>query len=614
MRDHPHLFFTGDKLAAIRAKTEHPRYIRDWEAAKAAADGSLRRPVTPDVEPTAVASTAAQRAGTCAFAYRIMDEEQYAAHARELIEVALDAGDWTGNYIEGAPLQFHLRTAALCSSLGLAYDLLADDMSRDERRRFLEVCREKAIRPFLEDTKLTDNPYLYGIRAMNWLSVLCWGAGCLLLALDGDEADLSLEIEIARAHLLRFVEWYDDAGAALEHGGYWRGGMGRALEFLVAMRENGWPKIFHRFDLKLRRTAYPILCGCVGGVNVSNFGDDRYGPLAACEAALILAAEFQDCRLQWWAEQMPAGGVMALVCGDTELPSTPPDDLPTCTVFHGCGYAVLRDSMTDPDAKFLGLKAGRARGLIYDGPHCQFDLSSIVLDAFGATLIADPGYGHDWTSGRSVCDPAHHSNSTPPHNTLLVDGAGQLETHSPIAHLQDLSPTDEIDYVVSRIECGYGPKVRRFDRHAYMIGKSFYVLIDDVELTEPATLTWNFHAKQEAQIECGAPARIANEGAQVTFVPFGDLALKCSTFDDHVLPRLQWHSAQTAMAARVGWVLWIERAGGEAAPPAGQFTEAGALVEHDGQTWSLPVVQRRTSYRSALTLAPDFSREAERLV
>lgn len=611
---HPHLFFTSDDLEAIRAKTRHLRYSRDWEALKAAADESLEQPIDPELEPTAVASHAARRAGTSAFAYRMTDEAGYGAHARELIEVALEAGDWTGNYIPGAELQFHLRTAALCSDLAMAYDLLAEEMCRDERRHFLEVCRQKAIQPFLADTRLTTNMYLYGVRTMNWLSTLCSGAGCLLLALDGDEADLSLELEVARAHMLRFVEWYDESGASLEHGGYWVGGMGRTLQFLVALRENGWPKIFDRFDLKLRRTAYPILYGCIGGLNVSNFGDDQYGPLGAREAALILASEFQDGRLQWWAEQMPSRGAMALICGDPNLPATPPDGLPTCAVFDGCGMAVLRDSMTDPDAKFLGLKAGRARAPIYDGPHCQFDLNSVVLDAFGAALIADPGYGHNWISGPLVTDPDHHSNSTPPHNTLLVDGAGQLYEHCPIAHLQDLSPTDEIDYVVSRIECGYGPKVKRFDRHVYMIDKSFYVLIDDVQLAEPGTLTWNFHAREEARIECGDGARIVNAGAQVTIIPFGDLELECGTFDDHVLPRLQWEGAVKVAEARVGWLLWPERAGEGAEPPTASLTDEGALVTSHGREWSLPVVQRRASYRSALRLAPGLEEEAERLL
>ena len=610
-QNHPHLFFTSDQLEGIRAKTIHLRYSGDWETLKTAADESLNQPVDPELDSTAVASHAAQRAGISAFVCRITNDGPYAAHARELIEVALAAGDWTSNYIKGAELQFHLRTAALCADLALAYDLLADEMSRDERRRFLEVCREKAIKPFLEDTKMDANPYLRGVRTMNWLATLCGGAGCLLLALDGDEADLSLEVEIARAHLLRFVEWYDDAGASLEHGGYWVGGMRRTLQFLVALRENGWPSIFHRFDLKLRRTAYPILYGCVGGKNVSNFGDDNYGFLDGRGAALILASEFQDGRLQWWAGDMPPGGVMAVVCGDTELPETPPDDLPTCAVFDGCGYAVLRDSMTDPNARFLGLKAGRARGLIYDGPHCQFDLNSIVLDAFGACLLADPGYGHNWVSGPSVTDPDHHSNSTPPHNTLLVDGKGQLNEHSPIAHLQDLSPSDDIDYVVSRIECGYGPKVKRFDRHAYLIEKSFYVLIDDVELSEPGTLTWNFHATKEAEIVCGDPVRITNEGAQLTLVSFGELGLESGAHDDHVLPRVQWESTQEVAGARVGWLLWVERAGGEAAPPSGAFVGERALIQSGGKEWALPIVTRRASYRSALTLAPDFEREAE---
>ena len=39
---HPHLFFTADKLPAIRAKTKHPRFRGDWEALLAQAEKDLR--------------------------------------------------------------------------------------------------------------------------------------------------------------------------------------------------------------------------------------------------------------------------------------------------------------------------------------------------------------------------------------------------------------------------------------------------------------------------------------------------------------------------------------------------------------------------------------------
>jgi len=421
---HPHLYCDTHGLTDVRQKTKHPRYARDWDAVRSAAEKDLEGPPIADGWPARVLPPASARAGRCAFAYRITEDSRFADRAREVMDAVLGADGWTGEFIPGQRVPFHLSTAAVCQGLALAYDLMAEDMSADERRRFVNVCIEKAIRPFLNDCKGEANPHLSGKRTMNWLAVLASGAGNLMLAMDGDGVDLALEIEIARAHVLRFIEWYDDAGAAIEHGGYWAYGMGNAVKLLAALRANGWPGIFRQSAKKLERTAYPIMCTCIRDKNAANFCDDRYGPLggAARDTALILAAEFRDQRLQWWAEQIQAGGPLSLIFGDPDLPAASPDDLPTSAVFHGCGIAVLRSSMTDPDALFLALKAGRTRTRISDDPHCQFDLNAIVLDAFGTTLLADPGYGHNWEHPtHSTTDPAHPYNGTPPHNTLLVN-------------------------------------------------------------------------------------------------------------------------------------------------------------------------------------------------
>ena len=626
---HPRLFFSQDDLPSIREKTDHPRYRADWAALHQQAQEALAGPPIADVDPAHthdayehsyyrcnVIAKAAVKAGTCGVAYRITGEARFAERAREMMQAVLET-DRERWLVAPHPL-FDLPTAAICHGLAIAYDMMADDMSHTERRHFVAVCREKAVAPFLtmcsqlgDNGKRPLNPGLYGARTWNYVPALCSGAGCLLLALHGDGADLSREIEIARAHLLRFIEWYDDAGCAIEHTVYWAAAMRQTLTFLVALRANGWPKIFQQRSRKLERTAYAPLYMCIGGKNVANFCDSHYGPLRARANALILAAAYRDPRLQWWAEHMPPGDLLSLVCGDTDLASSPPHDLPTCMAFDACGIAVLRSSMTDPDTLFLGLKAGRARGKICDDPHCQFDLNSVVLDAYGATLLADPGYGHNWFHGPSTIDPAHPTNSTPAHNTLLVNGAGQLYEHSPIAHFQDLSPRHDVDCIVSRLEQGYGPHVRRFDRHAFMINRAFYVLLDDIELSAPASLTWNFHAPKSAHIQSGETTRISNQGAQLDLIPFGDLALRSDTRDDHVLPRIQWDTAESVSEARAGWLLWAQCAGQDTPPPDAQLREHSIVVRYEAGEWVLPIIRRRTPYRSPLNIVPDLAERSE---
>jgi len=607
---HPHLYFGPGHIEGLRSKTRHPFFRRDWLAIRHGAEQSLQGSLIAEGWPSKVLPAAASSAARCAFVHRLTGEPQFGERARQICHALLAADGWTGNYLEGVhheEMQFHLAAAELCRNLALAYDMLAEEMTSAERMRFIRVCREKALEPFLSER--STNAFLYGLRTMNWIAVLAAGAGCLFVALDGDGVDFSKEIDIARAHILRFIEWYDDDGSAVEHGGYWAYGMGNALHLLRALRENGWPRIMQQDSHKLERTAYPILYGCIGGKNVTNFCDDRYGRLEAVarDAALVLAAEFQDGYLQWWAHQLSDAGVLGFVSGDPELEPSPPDELPTCMVFQRTGMGIMRASMTDPDTLYLAIKAGRARGKIFDDPHCQFDLNSVVLDAFGENLLADPGYGHNWTAeaqGKEfrVTDPNHHSNSTPPHNTLLVDGRGQEERFSPIAFLDDFSPSDEIDYVVSRIEQGYGPQLRRFDRHVYFVDKRFFALVDDVELISPGELTWNFHGPKESEISVNDVATIRNGGVRLRIIPVGRLKLSCSRRDDHVLPRLQWDTVAPVRQTLIAWLLLPDRLDDEIGTPSAHLGEDVLLLSDEKGEWHLPIVRRRVPLRTSMTL------------
>lgn len=602
-RQHPHLYFSPDDLPTLRQKTTHPAYAADWEAIRRSAEAALSGPAMPAGKGDEAVSRAAGAAAHCALVYRITGDAAFGRRARELTDAILAADGWTGNWVgKKDSIQFHLRSAFICQNLALAYDMLAPDMTADQKKHFADVCWEKALRQFIADCKDPRNSYLNGKRTTNWLAVLSAGAGTLFIALDGDGRDFSAEIEIARAHTLRFIEWADDDGSALEHGGYWNYGMGNALHHLAALERNGWPKIMHQASQKLERSAYPIMYGCIGGKNVTNFGDDSYGPLkGARDNALFLAATFQDSTIQWFADQLPAAGPLGFITADPQLPATPPDALPTCMSFPRIGVAIFRDSMTDPDARFLALKAGRGEGSIYAAPHCQFDLNSIVLDAFGTTLLADPGYGHDWLGPISTTDPAHPYNSTPPHNTLLVDGKGQLEEFDPLAHLSDLSPSADIDYVVSRLEQGYGPQLTRFDRHVYFVDKKYFVIVDDIELASPATLTWNFHALKDAVL-AASPATITHGEAQLQLLPYSPTALTCSVQKDHVLPRLEWQTAAAVTSARVAFLLIPQRVASPLKAP-GVTMNADSLDLNDGQRqYHLPIVGHRSPLNSSMTI------------
>lgn len=625
---HPHLYFDTDGLEKVKAKLTHPRFQKDWDSVRFRATHLLDTPpFDRTLDKYEAPCYAAHQAALCAFVFRMTGEQRFAKRALAAFDALLEVPVWSGNPVD---CQFGLREGAMALHLGEAYDLLAEEMPGAARKTFIDACLERLLKVFVANCKNGQNHYLGGERTMNHLALHASGASCLAIALDGDAGDLAKEIEIARAHLLRFIEWYDDAGASLEIDGYWSYANEHVIRAMYALRNNGWPKFMHQRARKLERYFYPVLCMSIGGKFVTNFADSHYGHdlsgaregaqikkrvreryldesadprhafyrMRTC--ALALASAFQDGRIQWFAEQLPRGDQFGIIAGDPDLKPTPPDDLPTTVCYHNSGIGVIRSSMTDPDTLLLGLKAGRARGKVYDDPHSQFDLNSVVLEAFGEPLLADPGYHHVWHSKMNTTDPDHISNSTPPHNTILVGGKGQTVEDSPLAHLQDLSPNEDVDYLVSRIERAYGPRVRRYDRHAYCIGKQFFVLVDDVLLREAEVLTWNFHAAEEAKLTAAAPpkaCRVERGNAALALVPFG-LELTCKTADDHLLPRFQFDTPEPVLFARAGWLLLPHRKGDDVPDIEAKFAEGGVVVFVGEESWELPVVVRRSSFRS----------------
>ncbi|PCJ61802.1 MAG: hypothetical protein COA79_05760 [Planctomycetota bacterium] len=630
-KQHPHLYFTKTDLPKLKSKAKHSTFEKDYDAIIARANDNLIPTLDIKVDEHAILNQPLCRAETCAFAWQLTKDKRYLNKAKDTLLQVLKLPEYKNNKNDNT---FSLGISAFASHCARTFDWIAEELSDEEISLFITKLKDEIVDLFMDECQ-AKNKYLYGNRTMNHLSVYCGPMAELLVVMDKHDIDLSNEIEIVRAHLLRYIEWYDDAGVCLETNGYWAYGMGNAIKGLLAFKMNGWPNIFHQKAKKLDRMCYPHFYFHIEDKTVANFNDCPYGVSGqiltrhfsrthkdereysipeGCDArfvhsniktlALIFAAEFQDKKIQWWASQFKYSDSAGFIFGDPNLESEPPVDLPTSAVFHSAGIMTLRDSLIDPNAKLLGMKAGRARGKVFDDPHCQFDLNSVVLDAFGTTLLADPGYLHDWSTGLRLDDPDHISYSTKAHNTILIDGQGQLTADSPIAHFQQLSPSEDIDYVVSRLERGYGNQLIKFDRHAYMVDKDFYVIIDEIELQSQNRITWNFHGLKDAIYKHEGQFSISHNGTRLVLLPFGECSLSCQYLTDHFLPRLQFDTTENKKTVTVGWLLLIEKDGNDISSFKANLNSSKATIEDikTNKKWDLPIVSRKASIESDIMI------------
>jgi Heparinase II/III-like protein len=219
-----------------------------------------------------------------------------------------------------------------------------------------------------------------------------------------------------------------------------------------------------------------------------------------------LATVFHDGHAQWLAQQVDDAKVAAtgaswlnLVWFDPTVTPLPPGDLPTLRHFEDLGLVSARSDWSGAESlvvfkcgPFIGHRA--VRDFSYDpgGGHVHPDANHFVLFAGGEWLIRDDGYRAKWTGQ---------------HNTLLVDGQGQLGEGEmwfngtqalrvksrPRILCAESNPA--CDHIAGDATDAY-PRalgLRRYVRHVIFLKPDALLVCDDIVLDRPRALELRFH-------------------------------------------------------------------------------------------------------------------------
>ena len=120
------------------------------------------------------------------------------------------------------------------------------------------------------------------------------------------------------------------------------------------------------------------------------------------------------------------------------------DKLPATTqVFDDAGQIMMRDSW-DEDALYISFDA-----TTWGGGHCHLSRNAVQLDAFGRSLLVDPG-----TLTYEGGDPMMaHGRSTRAHNTVNLNGFNQSSADPIMRH----SATPGYEFAMATYDGGYWP-------------------------------------------------------------------------------------------------------------------------------------------------------------
>ncbi|MDD3587242.1 MAG: heparinase II/III family protein, partial [Thermoguttaceae bacterium] len=474
---HPRLLLTDKQINNTRKKiADDPVWAKYYEALQQRADDMMKRkPVEyklTGIRLLHVSRDALSRLANWSFLYRMTKETKYASRAEEEMLAVAAFPDWHP--------QHYLDTAEMTLAVALGYDACYDALSPQSRQTIRQAILEKGIKTSTEKR----GGWLGWMKNnANWNQVCHTGLLFGALAIAEDDPELARKIVRRSANGVTWsMQSYEPDGTYTEGPGYWSYGTSFNI-LLVAGLQSALGTDFGRGDSPgLLKTIqyYESTFGATGTVwNYPDSGGGRmFEPTAMwftqkLNDPAVTYSENRQLLEQYQAAMKAAPKRLQAVynhlvnerlafCsflwgpqlstiqnGKTVLQELPaPKSLGYIGIGNGlCPVALFRTSWTDPNAAWLGIKAGTPRS-----PHGHADSGSFVYEKAGVRWAIDLGpesyhkieqLGMTLWSSQQTSDRwklFRYNNFS--HNTLTVNGALQLvdgkgvftQTHIGSAH------------------------------------------------------------------------------------------------------------------------------------------------------------------------------------
>lgn len=506
-KDHPRLIALDGDLDRVRQR------IRDVPQARSLYE-SLRRQAeeirtAPPVEhvligPRLLAQSrrCLDRIYTLALLYRLDGKREDLERALRELAAAAAFPDWNPSHF--------LDTAEMTHAFAIGYDWLYPALSSEQRAWIRRAIIELGLRQSLP---LYEQQRGWVVNRFNWNQVCNGGMGIGALAIAEEEPELSRRIlGAALESLPRAMASYAPDGGWAEGPGYWHYATRYNVYFLAAL-ETALGTDFGLSELPgfARAGHFRVyFCGPAGKTfNYADAGDSVGG---AAEM-FWLARRFREPVYAWHQQQRLADPkarpeALDLIWYRTEARTPQQAGWPLDAVFRGVEVAFLRSSWEDPDAIFVGAKAGDLKV-----GHSQLDLGTFVLDAGGQRWATDlgpddynlPGYfgKQRWT---------YYRLRTESHNTVLIDNENQdpkAETRITAYGFQPTQPWVRMD-----LTAAYPGKLKRWERGFALPGRKHLVVQDEIEAPQPVEALWGMVTEAEITLS-GASAELRRPGWRV---------------------------------------------------------------------------------------------------
>lgn len=178
---------------------------------------------------------------------------------------------------------------------------------------------------------------------------------------------------------------------------------------------------------------------------------------------------------------------------------------PTAYWFGGLGLVTMRSDWGDPDATFVGIKAGPLRS-----HHNNLDAGTFVLEANGVRWAVDLGIGNYQLPGYFTDKRfEYYRTATIGQNTLTLNGANQISTGR--AQIEEFGQFPGFNFTIADLSDAYGEAKGAIRRGMALVDDATVLVQDEISGHLKGPVSWTMHTHAEVSVD-GSNATLSQDG------------------------------------------------------------------------------------------------------
>ncbi len=496
--NHPRLMLKDKDLQQLKKQYQADKTLQKCvQDVLAEADGYINaRMLTYDkIGPRLlhVSRNCLRRIYALAMAWRWTGDEKYARKAVENLLTVCAFKDWNPSHF--------LDTAEMSHAVGLGYDWLYSYLDAETREKIKAALIKNGLEPGLSAYKKT----WWAQSEFNWNQV-CNG-GMIIGALAIAETDPTYAEQIIPAAVRSLplaLKSYGPDGAWGEGPGYWSYATHYTAYGLAAL-QSALNNDFGLLQTKglAESGSFPIYTTGPTGLFL-NFADCGQRSSRRPMPCMFWLARVYNNPLYAQSEHEMIAKSRASpehIIWYVPAPDKKPPARDLDRYFRGpVEVAVLRSAWNDPDALFVGVKAGYNQV-----NHGHLDLGNLELDALGVRWARDlgsddynlPGY---WDGKRGGQRWSYYRLNSASHNVPML--AGEDQDPQATSRFTNVQLNKESPFVLVDLTSAYEKRAKKVTRGVAMVENRRAVLVqDEFELKEPCEVAWAMTT--DAKIDIG---------------------------------------------------------------------------------------------------------------